>query len=180
VEPVPTLLAALLAHGQTKGPAEIPAKRIYMMTDTVRIARSLGVPFEPPASHPFNPLLPLRVATVEPKTIDALFQAVWAKSTKVDTDEAIAGVLDASGFSGSDLVAKAHQAETKERLRSQTEAAIARGVFGVPTMFAKDQMFWGTDSLGHLERHLAGDGIDVAAEVRKWSHVRPTASRKVG
>src|SRR5579863_2500266 len=71
----PILLAALLAHGQTKGPAEIPAKRRYMVADVVRKARALNVPIAPPATHPFNPLLPLRVAVVEPRAIDALFVA---------------------------------------------------------------------------------------------------------
>src|SRR5215468_8820411 len=62
IRPVPTLLAALLAHGQTRGPAEIPAKRVYVFKDTLRSAALMGVPLSPPPSHPFNPLLALRVA----------------------------------------------------------------------------------------------------------------------
>ncbi|MBC7052108.1 2-hydroxychromene-2-carboxylate isomerase, partial [Salmonella enterica subsp. enterica serovar Enteritidis] len=75
------------AHG-TKGPAEIPAKRIYTFRDAYRKAHRLGLPpLRPPPSHPFNPLLALRVASSEldPATkrrlIDALFQATWVAGT---------------------------------------------------------------------------------------------------
>jgi len=184
VTPVPTLLAALLAHGATKGPAEIPAKRVYLVADTVRTARLLGVPYAPPASHPFNPLLALRAAsldgTAEEKTarVTALFSAAWARSEPVDSDEAVARALDAAGQDGAKLVRAAHEPAAKDRLRAQTDAAIARGVFGVPTMLVGRAMFWGVDSLGHLERHLRGEGIDADAELRRWLHVRPTASRR--
>lgn len=185
VAPVPTLLAALLAHGATKGPAEIPAKRAYLFVDTLRTARVLGVPFGPPASHPFNPLLALRVASLEASTdelhrrVDALFTATWARGEAVDTEEGVARVLDAAGFDGKALAARGTTPDAKERLRAQTDAAIAHGVFGVPTMLADGAMFWGVDSLPHLERHLRGERIDVRAEMAKWSSVRPTASRRV-
>jgi 2-hydroxychromene-2-carboxylate isomerase len=191
VVPVPTLLAALLAHGATKGPAEIPAKRAYLVVDTVRTARLLGVPLVPPASHPFNPLLPLRVASLDGTEderrarIDALFTAAWAKGEPIDTDEAVTRVLG-----DRDLATRAREPAAKERLRAQTDAAIAAGVFGVPTMNvdgsaggtsqtpnAHGDMFWGVDSLGHLERHLRGEGVDTGAEMAKWLPVRATASR---
>ena len=121
--------------------------------------------------------MPLRVATVEPRTIDALFAAAWAKSQSVDGDEAVTRVLDEAGFDGKKLVEQAHEPDAKWRVRKQTDEAIAKGVFGVPTMIAGDQMFWGVDSLGHLERYLGGKGVDVRAELEKWMHVRPTASR---
>jgi 2-hydroxychromene-2-carboxylate isomerase len=182
VDPVPTLLAALLAHGQTKGPAEIPAKRVYMVADVLRVARKLGVPLAPPASHPFNPLLALRVATVEPqwKVIEALFTATWATSQPIDTEEGVARVLDKAGLPGAELVTRAQHPDTKWLLRKRTDEAIARGVFGVPTMFARDQMFWGVDSLEYLADYLGGGGVDVAAEMKKWVNVKPTATRAEG
>jgi len=175
VTPIPTLLAALLAHGKTKGPAEIPAKRAYLVVDTLRIAKCLGVPIAPPASHPFNPLLALRAASLDASVIDPIFEAVWMKSRPVDTEDALAKIVDP------DLVRRASSDEAKQKLRAQTEAAIARGVFGVPTMILADDgaMFWGVDSLPHLERHLSGDKIDVNAEMRKWATVRATAKRKI-
>ncbi len=182
---VPTLLAALLAHGATKGPAEIPAKRVYLVADTVRVARLLGVPYGPPASHPFNPLLALRIASLDGSErekrarIGALYAAAWARGEPIDTDDAAARVLDEAGLDGADLVRRAREPSAKERLRAQTDAAIARGVFGVPTMIVDGAMFWGVDSLGHLERHLRGEGIDVASEMKRWMNVRPTAQRRV-
>src|SRR6476646_612833 len=81
VEPVPVLFAALLnAHG-TKGPAEVPAKGVYVFKDASRKAHAAGLPpLEPPPTHPFNPLLALRVTVAAPaaerrRVIDALFAA---------------------------------------------------------------------------------------------------------
>ena len=184
VAPVPTLLAALLAHGKTKGPAEIPAKRIYLVADTVRTAKLLGVPYGPPATHPFNPLLALRIASLDGTAdekrarIDALYTAAWAKSQPIDSEDAVANVLDAAGLAGRDLVRAATQQDAKDRLRSQTESAIARGVFGVPTIIVDRAMFWGVDSLGHVERHLRGEGIDAKEELKRWMHVAASASRR--
>jgi 2-hydroxychromene-2-carboxylate isomerase len=184
VAPVPTLLAALLAHGKTKGPAEIPAKRVYLALDTVRTAKLLGVPYEPPAAHPFNPILPLRIASLDGtadekrRRIDALYSAAWAKSQRIDTEEDAAKVLDAAGLNGRDLAHRATEQDAKDRLRAQTDGAIARGVFGVPTMIIDGAMFWGVDSLRHVERHLRGEGIDAMQELQRWTHVRPSAQRK--
>jgi 2-hydroxychromene-2-carboxylate isomerase len=184
VAPVPTLLAALLAHGKTKGPAEIPAKRVYLVADTVRTAKLLGVPYVPPASHPFNPLLALRIASLDGTAddkrarIDALYSAAWAKSQRIDTEEDAAKVLDAAGLNGAELVRRATEQDAKDRLRAQTESAIARGIFGVPTIVVDGSMFWGVDSLGHVERHLRGEGIDAREELKRWMHVRPSAQRK--
>ncbi|RKI63236.1 2-hydroxychromene-2-carboxylate isomerase, partial [Corallococcus sp. AB049A] len=66
LEPVPVLLAGLLNSVGSIGPAEIPAKRVYVFKQTFRIAHEQGAPFSLPPSHPFNPLLSLRVtAAVE-------------------------------------------------------------------------------------------------------------------
>ncbi len=174
VLPVPTLLAALLAHGKTKGPAEIPAKRAYLVVDALRISRVLGVPIAPPAAHPFNPLLALRAASLDPSAIGAIYEATWAKREPVDTEEALSRIVDP------DLIKRASSDEAKAKLRTQTDAAIARGVFGVPTMILDDgAMFWGVESLPHLERHLSGDKVNVREVMGEWSKVKATAQRKV-
>src|SRR5262245_18617729 len=83
IDPVSTLLAALLAAGETKGPAEIPAKRVWVFKDSFRTAKLLGIPFGPPATHPFNPLLALRISALDQpadekrRAVDALFAATW-------------------------------------------------------------------------------------------------------
>jgi len=164
LELVPTLFAALLAEGKTKGPAEIPAKRRYFFRDAFRTAHLLGVPIAMPPSHPFNPLLALRIASLplergeREAAITALFDAIWAKGEGLESQEQVISALNAAGLDGSSLVERAPQA--KETLRLATEDAIAHHVFGVPTMRViegdEEELFWGVDSFGHLERYLAG------------------------
>lgn len=164
VSPIPVLFAALLdAHGQ-KGPAEIPAKRRYLFKDVARKAHRLGVAsVAPPPAHPFNPLAALRVASlpnpadVHETIIDALYAAAWTKREAIDTPEAVARILSRAGLDGAALVASAQTPEAKERLRTATSEAIARGVFGVPSVLVDDELFWGTDSLADLEAHLRGE-----------------------
>jgi len=87
-------------------------------------------------------------------------------------------VLDALGLDGSALVAAAQSPEAKERLRAQTDAAIGRGVFGVPSMVVDDEIFWGFDDLGHLEVFLRGEDPLRDGDLQPWSQVRPTAHRR--
>src|SRR5213593_5076288 len=95
VHPVPILYAALLdAHGQL-GPGEFPAKGRWMSKNLARKAALLGVPLNPPAFMPFNPLLALRMsllpleAAQRSALIDGLFRAVWVRSLHV-SDPAVA------------------------------------------------------------------------------------------
>ena len=173
VELVPTLFAALLdANGQL-GPAEIPTKRAYIFKDVARSAHVLGVAMRPPPAHPFNPLLGLRVCSTDlapearVRAVDAVFRAAWADSLQITDPAVVTQVLDAAGLDGAALVASAATDEIKQRVRAQTQQALAHGVFGVPTMILDGELFWGLDSFAHLERRLQGrdplDGIDVAA-----------------
>lgn len=164
VEPVPVLFAGLLgAHG-TKGPAEVPAKRVYVFKDAARAAYVAGLTFGMPPAHPFNPLLALRIAgePMDPGArrdlITALFRAVWGGGGPGVTDpEIVASICDQVGLDGAALVAAAGAEAAKARLRAATEEAIAAGAFGVPTMLADGELFWGNDSLDHLDRFLAGE-----------------------
>jgi len=175
LEPVPVLFAALLeAHGQL-GPAEVPPKIRWMTRNNLRKAAVLGVELNPPAFHPFNPILALRVSSLvlDPSRrrtlIDALFRAVWVRGLHVSEPGVVEAIGDEIGLSGSSLVAQAQEPACKTRLREQTDAAIARGVFGVPTMEVGDELFWGYDDLPHLERFLAGDDPLDATSWRRWA-----------
>ncbi len=161
-EPVPVLFAGLLeAHGQL-GPAEVPAKRRWMGFNTLRKARLLGLPLEPPVHHPFNPLLALRASSlVEPAEqrhalVSALMRGVWTRRMHVSDPGVVAALADEVGLDGRALVARASEPDAKARLRKQTDDAIAAGVFGVPTMIVGDQLFWGYDDFPYLELLLAG------------------------
>ncbi len=184
VEPVPVLFAALLdAHG-TRGPAEIPAKRRYVIKDVARIARAFGVAIDLPPTHPFNPLLALRLASLELErerrraVVDALYAAAWTERRDISDEAVVAAIARAAGLPD-DAVARAQGAETKARLRAQSDGAIARGVFGVPTIADGDELFFGCDSLPHLERHLRGDPPVPADLVARWETL-PASARRPG
>jgi 2-hydroxychromene-2-carboxylate isomerase len=183
VEPVPTLLAALLTHWGHKGPAEIPPKRVWVLKNTSRLARRMGVPLALPPAHPFNPLVALRVASLplpageRRAAIDALWRATWAGGPGVGDADTVARVLDAAGLDGRALVEAAGSPEGKERLRAQTEEAIAAGVFGVPTIRVDGDLFWGLDAFPDVDDFLTGrDAVD-ADLLDRWNDL-PAAARR--
>ena len=186
VEPVPVLFAALLDHHGTVGPAEVPAKRRYLMFDVVRKARSLGVPVGPPKAHPFNPLLALRAASVPMEAgvrralIDRIYAAVWSgEGCDVEDRATIAALASELGLDGARLVAEAETPDGKARVRTQTERAVADGVFGVPTVLADGEPFWGVDSLPQLEVFLHEGTPTIDREtLARWSALKPSAERK--
>ena len=183
VEPVPVLFAAMLNHYGHKGPAEIPPKRTYVFKDVLRTSHVLGLPLAPPPSHPFNPLLGLRVASLDmpPETrralIDALFGATWGGGPGI-TSERVVGAI-ASGHGVPDAIERASSAETKERVRANTKEAIDIGVFGVPSIVCDGELFWGYDSFAHLERFLSDEDPLPRSEelMRRWSSVTPSSTR---
>jgi 2-hydroxychromene-2-carboxylate isomerase len=184
VEPVAVLFAGLLdAHGQL-GPAEVPAKIAWMTKNNLRKAARLGIALNPPAFHPFNPLLALRVsslpldAPVRRTLVGALFEAVWVRGLHVSEPAVVERIAGEIGLDGAALVGDAARPEATARVRAETDDAIARGVFGVPTMEVDGELFWGFDDLPHLELRLAGrDPLDAEAW-SKWAVApRPSAVR---
>lgn len=185
LESVPVLFAGLLeAHG-TLGPAEVPVKAFWMWKNNLRKAALLGLPLNPPAYHPFNPLLALRISSLpiaseaRNKLIDALFNAVWVDRLHVSEPAVVERVANEAGLDGARLVAEAETPDAKSRLRRQTDEAVARGVFGVPSMLVGDELFWGYDDLPYLELHLAGkDPLDRSRLQDVASAPRPSAMRR--
>ena len=149
-----------------------------------RIARVFSVPLEPPATHPFNPLVALRMtASVEDGAtrwalVEAIYRAVWAHSERIDAPDVVARLASEVGLDGEGLVAQASSPEAKARVRANTDGALAAGVFGVPTMLVDGEVFWGTDSLPHVERFLRGEDPVDAETARRWSSVTPSAQRR--
>lgn len=183
VEPVPILFGVLLdAHG-TRGPAEVPARRAYLIHDVVRIAHRFGVPLVPPPAHPFNPLLALRLASLpmpadqQRALIDGLFAAVWRDGTGVADRAVVAAIAARAGLPG-DALERAEHADNKARLRTQCERAIAEGIFGVPTMLVRNRMFFGCDSLPHLAYFLDHGDVVPADVVARWTDLPASASRR--
>lgn len=184
VEPVPVLLAALLTANGSKGPAEIPNKRRWVIRDVMRWAKRLKLPLGIPPSHPFNPLLSLRLASLDMDhaerihLIGVLFRAVWGGGDGVETEEALRPLLKEEDFDADDLLQRAQMPETKARLKANTQGALELGVFGVPTMLVDGELFWGFDSFRHIDRFLAGDDEIDEALVERWLGLPATAQRK--
>lgn len=184
VEPIPVLFSALLdAHGQ-RGPAEVPEKMRWMVKNVLRKANQLDVPINPPASHPFNPLLALRVSClpISPKArqalINAIFEAAWVTGIDVADPEALAEVLEAAGLDSRGLISQAGSSETKAQLRKNTSAAVETGVFGVPSVQVGSELFWGLDDFGNLAAYLENRDVLGDEDLVPWSNLRASAWRK--
>jgi 2-hydroxychromene-2-carboxylate isomerase len=183
VEPVPVLFAGILGALGTRGPAEVPPKRDYLFKHTSRIAHGFGVPFAPPPAHPFNPLLALRVtAAVDDvaarrRLVSALFAAAWGGGGGVETEAQVGAALAAAELPAA-LLEAAATAPVKARVRQATEDALAAGAFGVPTFLADGELFFGVDSLGHLDAFLRGEDPLSAEAVAHWRQLPASATRK--
>ncbi|WP_028916637.1 DsbA family protein [Pseudoxanthomonas sp. J35] len=180
VRPVPIVFGAVLAALGQRSPAEIPKKRDFIYRQALWQARREGVPMRFPPQHPFNPLPALRLCVAAGTTmaaIDALFDAVWCDGRMLDAAEALAGIAASLGID--DAAAAIADPAVKDRLRANTDQALAAGVFGVPTLAVDGDLFRGNESHdlmlavlddpGLLERGpLAGVGlIPVGIERRR-------------
>jgi 2-hydroxychromene-2-carboxylate isomerase len=143
----PILFAALLDANGQKGPAEIPAKRAFTYRYVVWQARRLGVPVKFPHEHPFNPLSLLRLAIAcdcTPDAVHRIFRFVWRDGRLPDLPIEWAELAHDLGIP--DAASRIAAPEVKAELRRNTDEAIARGVFGVPTLAVGDELFWGDDA----------------------------------
>ena len=152
----PVLFAGLLkAHGH-KGPAEIPAKRRCTYRFVVWQAKKLGIPLKFPAVHPFNPLPLLRLAIAadgDPEAVRRIFRFVWRDGRIGDLP--IEWVELMSELALPDAATRIDTPEVKDALRRNTDDAIARGVFGVPTLAIGEQLFWGADATAMAADYVA-------------------------
>lgn len=169
----PILLAVLLNENKQLGPAEIPNKRTYTFKHLSRLAYDLDLPLQLPPAHPFNPLLPLRLACLRPEgeLIQHLFRACWKDGRAIDTQDALKSLVD------EDTLRRAESDEAKQLLRDNTQQAIKEGVFGVPSMTVGEEVFWGLDSFPHLERYLQGEDPLCQDRLAEWESLPASARR---
>lgn len=175
----PVLFAGLLGHWEHKGPAEIPAKRVQTYRHTHWLAKRLGIPFRTPPAHPFNPLRVLRLALAldaDHAAVEAIFNFIWATGGNVDDDAALTRL--AARFGVNDLAAAIGRDDVKARLRANTEEAIARGVYGVPTFAIDDELFWGFDATDMFLEYLADPEMLATPEMTRLKNL-PQAARRV-
>lgn len=162
----PMLLGGVFQATGNASPVSVPAKGRYVFTDFQRCARRFGVPLQRNPHFPINTLVPMRAAAgvqlTMPERLDAylraVFEAIWVKGLNLNDPAVVAEVWAGAGFDPAALLALANDADTKAALRATTEEAVARGVFGAPTMFVGDEMFFGQDRLDFVREALAAGG----------------------
>ncbi len=89
-----------------------------------------------------------------PRYADAVFHHMWEAPKKMDDPQAIRAALVESGLDADALLAAAQSPEVKQRLMDNTEKAVARGAFGIPTFFVGEEIFFGKDRLGEVEAEI--------------------------
>ncbi len=142
--------------------ADAPAKWAYEQLEFQRfIAKHDIQGFRMNPHFPVNSLLAMRTITgaigndAFLPAVDALMRGMWEAGLDLARPDVVIAALDKAGLNGKTLVARADDPEVKAALVAQTEKAVTRGVFGVPTFFVGDEMFWGKERLPQVSEALA-------------------------
>lgn len=164
----PLLFAGLLDEHGTKGPAEIPRKREFSYRFVHWRAQRAGIALRFPPAHPFNPLAALRLcvaAGTTPAAITAIYDHLWREGQRGDDAPSLAGVAASLGIV--DIATAIAAAPVKAALKENYAAALADGVFGVPTIVAEGQLFWGEDATAMFEEFLTQPGMFDSEDMRR-------------
>jgi len=159
----PILLGGVFKATGNASPATIPAKGSYMFQDLDRYAKRYGVPLKFNPHFPINTLMLMRAVTGiqlrHPERflafIDCLFNALWVDGIALDDPATVAAVLSKNGFDPQQVLALTADEEVKAALKDKTEQAVQRGVFGAPSMFVDNELFFGQDRLEFVIEALA-------------------------
>ncbi len=137
-----------------------PQQLKYMSEDTARWARQYGVRMQIPRNFPISTIRPLRAAVAAGRqgkgaeAMRALFHAYWVEGNDISDPAVVEKALGAAGLDGKALLEQTEAQEVKDELRKNTDLALSRGVFGVPTIFVGERSFWGNDRLHFVEAEL--------------------------
>ncbi len=175
----PVLFAGLLGHWEHKGPAEIPAKRRQTYRYCHWLAGKRGIPFKTPPRHPFNPLAVLRLAVAlgaTPKTVGTIFRHIWGAGHDGQDPESLAALAASLGVE--DMAARVREPAVKQQLRANTDEAIARGVFGVPSFAIDEEIFWGEDATGMMLDFLDDPELFQRGDLGRLRDLPAAAQRK--
>jgi len=150
------------------------ARLRYLQTDLGRWARRLRVGFHFPSRYPINTIQALRLCVQAQERSESLhqaltmrlFRAYWVYDEDLLDSNVLSRALAEVGLPADELLAGCTRLEVKEALRSQTEAAIARGVFGAPSFFVGDELFVGSDRLDFIEEALRSLTVPVDSITR--------------
>lgn len=157
----PFLLGKVFEATGNRPPVSVPAKGKHLFLDMQRWAAHYGIPFQFPRVFPVNSVAALRIACALPAAQHAIWaKAVlrhyWALNQDISQAEVLKRIAAELKFDGEKLLAATQEQAVKDQLRSHTDEAVKRGVFGAPAFFVGEQLFWGNDRLVLLEEFLKG------------------------
>ena len=158
----PMLLGGVFQATGNRPPISVPLKGSYLFQDLNRYAKRYGVPFNMNPHFPINTITLMRAASGLQSHNDArfdlycatIFKAIWVDSKNMNDLAVVGAVLHEAGFDGAAILALASLQDIKDLLKAQTQAAVDRGIFGAPTFFVGDEMFWGQDRLEFVRDSL--------------------------
>ena len=156
----PILLGAIFQATGNRSPVEVPAKGRYMTEDLKWFAARYGVPFQWNPHFPINTLSLMRGATYAQRAdcllpySNAMYGALWADGINMNEPQEVAKVLAAAGLPVQEFVAAIQDPAIKQALKSATDEALSRGLFGAPTFFVGERMHFGQDRLPYVEELL--------------------------
>lgn len=110
--------------------------------------------------------------------ISALFAATWGGGPGVTDPVVLEGLLTSAWLDGAALLAAAGSSAAKERLRQNTEEALAAGAFGVPTVLIGEELFWGLDAFPDIADHLSGADPVSPGLLARWEGLAASADRR--
>ncbi|MFA7263362.1 MAG: 2-hydroxychromene-2-carboxylate isomerase [Caulobacter sp.] len=157
---VPVLLGGIFKATGNASPVTVPAKGVWMGADMARFAKKFGVSLNMNPHFPINTIVMMRMLAglvgedPFPAVVDVLFDAMWKGRKNMGDPAVLAEVLTKAGFDAGALIAIAETPDAKAALKTNTESAVARGVFGAPTFFVDDEMYFGQDRLDWVEEAL--------------------------
>jgi len=158
----PILLGRVFQSTGNRAPITVPAKGSYLFKDLNRYAKAYGVPLALNPHFPINTITLMRIDVALSLAGDArldayrsaVFNGVWAEQKNMGDAATVAAVLAPAGFEPDELAEMAADPRVKETLKTWTQEAVDRGVFGAPTFFVGDEMFWGQDRLDFVRAAL--------------------------
>ena len=158
----PILLGGVFKATGNRSPIEIPVKGAYSILDMQRWAEYYHIPMQMNPHFPMNTLTLMRILTgvqllhLEKfeQVLKLLFDAMFGTPQNLNEPTVLAEVLKPSGFSVEDIMSMVQSDVVKQKLITETEQAILRGIFGAPTFFVGDEMYWGQDRLHFVEQAL--------------------------
>ena len=153
---MPVLLGGIFKATGNQPPATVQKKGEYMFKDINRWSKKLDIPFK---MNPYFPILTvphMRGAVLAQredileKYMQVMFEAIWVKAMNLNDQEILTNIAEKSGIDPNQFAEEISSDEIKNKLRENTEFAISKGAFGVPTYYLDDEMFWGIDSVKFL------------------------------